>query len=162
MLHRYRDGEASIDGNCSDYAFMIQGLLDTYEATFNLDYLKKALQLNDIMIRDFWDENVKGFYFTSPDNKDVIARQKELYDGAIPSGNSVALFNLVRLGKFTGVSKYEIMASELSSAFSNQAAASPSAYTYAISAMDFAFGPSMEVVISEGKNKEVVDQFSKL
>lgn len=161
LLHRYRDGEASIDGNCSDYAFMIQGLLDTYEATFNLDYLKKALQLNDIMIRDFWDENVKGFYFTSPDNKDVIARQKELYDGAIPSGNSVALFNLVRLGKFTGVSKYEIMASELSSAFSNQAAASPSAYTYAISAMDFAFGPSMEVVISEGKNKEAVDQFIK-
>ncbi|HLG28805.1 MAG TPA: thioredoxin domain-containing protein, partial [Candidatus Brocadiales bacterium] len=107
LLHRYRDGESGIRANVTDYAFLVWGLTELYEATFDVNYLKTALELNRELIENFWDEDNGGFYFTSSDVEELIVRQKEINDGAIPSGNSVAMLNLIRLGRITANSDLE-------------------------------------------------------
>ena len=91
LLHRYRDGQAAIPAHASDYAFLIWGLLELYDATFDANYLQTALELNDDFIKHFWDHSHGGFYFTADDAEPLLTRQKEIYDGAIPSGNSIAM-----------------------------------------------------------------------
>ena len=88
-------------GNLDDYAFLIQGLLELYETTFDVDYLKSALNLNEYLLKHFWDGKNAGFFFIADNGEDLLIRQKELYDGAIPSGNSIAMLNLLRLGRIT-------------------------------------------------------------
>lgn len=147
LLHRFRDGEAVIPAYIDDYAFLTWGLLELYEATFSVDYLKAAINLNDTAIEHFWDESSGGYFFTADDSEDLIYRSKEIYDGAVPSGNAVAMSNLMRLGRVTGDPSLEQRASELSNAFSGTIAQSPSNHTQLMMALDFAVGPSYEVVI---------------
>ena len=148
LLHRFYDGESAVDANLDDYAFLIQGLLELYETTFDVDYLKNALKLNKYLLRHFWDDKNGGFFFASDDNEDLFIRQKEIYDGAVPSGNSIAMLNLLRLGRITGDSNFEQKASGLSRAFSKNVRNVPSAYAQLMVAVDFAVGPSYEVVIA--------------
>ncbi|MCP5116850.1 MAG: thioredoxin domain-containing protein, partial [bacterium] len=101
LLHRYREGSAGIDGGVDDYAFMVWGLIELYQSSFDSSWLKEALELNRLMLDLFWDEEHGGFYVSADDAESLIVRQKEGYDGAIPSGNSVAMLNLVRLGRIT-------------------------------------------------------------
>ncbi len=150
LHHRYREGEAGITANIDDYSFMIWGLLDLYENTFDIKYLKAALELQEQMTRLFWDDKYGGFYFTSNEGEELIIRQKEIYDGAIPSGNSVAMLNLLKLFRITGDPVYEGMASKLGRAFSQTVEQAPMAYTQLLTALDFGFGPSYEVVIAGG------------
>ena len=89
LLHRYR-GEAAISANLDDYAFLIWGLLDLYETVFDLKYLKAALELNQVMMLHFWDKDQSGFFLSADDAEALLLRKKEFYDGAIPSGNSIA------------------------------------------------------------------------
>lgn len=147
LLHRYRDGDAGIQANIDDYAFFIWGLIDLYEATFDEKYLNLAIDLSNIMINKFWDEEGGGFYFTPDSGEQLIVRQKEIYDGAVPSGNSVAMLDLVRLARITANTKFEETASKIGVAFSNTVSRSPVAYTQMMSALDFGVGPSYEVVI---------------
>ncbi len=72
-----------------------------YESTFDARYLKLAIETNEEMIRHFWDEAGGGFFFTAEDSKEVLIRGKEVYDGVMPSANSVALMTLARLSKMT-------------------------------------------------------------
>ena len=148
LLHRFYDGESAVDANLDDYAFLIQGLLELYETTFDVDYLKNALKLNEYLLRHFWDDKNGGFFFASDVSEDLIIRQKEIYDGAVPSGNSIAMLNLLRLGRITGDSNFEQKASGLSRAFSKNVRNAPSAYAQLMVAVDFAVGPSYEVVIA--------------
>jgi len=148
LLHRYRDGEAGIAAHLDDYAFMVWGLIELYEATFDARFLKTALELNGDMLRRFWDERGGGLYFTSDDAENLIVRKKEIYDGAIPSGNAVAMLNLLRLSRFTGVTDLEDRASKLQQAFSEQVRQFPSGYTQFLCALDFSLGPAREVVIA--------------
>ena len=159
LLHSYRQGEASINGNLDDYAFIISALIDLYEASFKTEYLTKALHLNSELIKRFWDNRNGGFFFTSHEAELMIARQKEIYDGAIPSGNSAEMMNLIRLGRMTSSPELEHKAFETSRAFSRQLSASPSNFSYALCALDFAFGPSNEIVITGGTDSEVTKQF---
>jgi uncharacterized protein YyaL (SSP411 family) len=147
LLHRYRDGEAGITANVSDYAFLIWGIIELYEATFDARYLKTALDLNEDMLKHFWDDKGGGLFFTPDDGEALIVRKKEIYDGAIPSGNAVALLNLIRLARFTGNPDLEARAAELERAFSNAIKQLPSGYTMFMTAVDFGLGPSFEVVI---------------
>lgn len=98
LYHRYRDGETAVPAFLDDYAFLSWGLIDLYETTFEIRYLKAALELNNHLLRHFWDKENGGFYFTADYAEKGIIRKKEIYDGAVPSGNSVAMLNLVRLG----------------------------------------------------------------
>jgi hypothetical protein len=99
------------------------------------------------MIAHFWDEGNGGFYFTPDDGEPLITRPKELYDGALPSGNSVALSNLLRLARSTANTDYQEKAAHLVQLFSPAVKQAPSAYTQLMVGLDFALGPSYEVVI---------------
>ena len=147
LLHRFRDGQAAIAGNLEDYAFLIWGLIELYQATFDIRHLQTALQLNNDLTNHFWDHENGGFYFTPDDGEELLVRQKEIYDGAIPSGNSVAAYNGIRLSRMTGNSSYEEIASRINRLFSGNVGRSPSAFTLLLTALDFGVGPSYEVVI---------------
>jgi uncharacterized protein YyaL (SSP411 family) len=150
LLHRYRGGEAAIPAFLDDYTFLIQAYLDLYEASFNSGYLSEAVKLNQEMLEHFEDETNGGFYFTSYLNEKLPVRQKEIYDGAVPSGNSIALLNLLRLHKITNESSLELKAQKLVDYFSNLIYQRPSAYTQFLCGFDFAFGPSQEIIITTG------------
>jgi uncharacterized protein YyaL (SSP411 family) len=147
LLHRFREGEADIPAYLEDNAFLIWGLIELYEATFQVDYLKKALELNDFLLEHFWDNEKGGFFFTSDDSEQVLIRQKESYDGAIPSGNSVSMLNLLRLGRITANHELEERALSIGRIFSENIQRSPSSFTQLLIGLDFAFGTSYEVVI---------------
>ncbi len=148
LLHRYRDGEAAIPGHLEDYAFLIHGLVDLYEATFEPRYLAEAKRLTGEMVRLFWDDTAGGFFLTGTDAEKLLVRQKELYDGAIPSGNSVAALDLIRVGRLTSEKGLEEKAARLTEAFGGQVSRQPSAFPQLLIALDFALGPSSEIVIA--------------
>jgi uncharacterized protein len=147
LLHRYRDGDAAIRGFAGDYAFYIWGLVELFQATQKSEFLEQALMLNDAFIADFWDEKDGGFFTTSDDGEVLLIRDKEIYDGAIPSANSVALYNLIRLARITGRVDLEEKSNLVGAAFSLTVNRSPSAYTFLMSALNFAAGPAYEIVI---------------
>ena len=162
LLHRFKDGESSVPANADDYAFLIAGLLDLYEAGFDSHYLKTAVDLNNDFIKYFWDDTDGGFYFTPSDGEKLLIRQKEIYDGAVPSANSVALLNLLRIGRITGNSDYEKKASLIIKNFSAMIWNSPQAFTQTLAALDFAFGPSKEIIISEGEDPLITNEMLKI
>jgi hypothetical protein len=147
LCHRYRDGEAAVTAFLDDYAFLCWGLIELYEATFESSYLQRALDLNAAMLKWFWDQEGGGFYFTAVDADRVLVRKKEVYDGAVPSGNAVAMLNLLRLARLTGSQQYEEKAAALARAFSDTVMQAPGAHTQLLIALDLARGPSYEVVI---------------
>ena len=152
LWHRYRDGQAGVEANLDDYAFLVWGLIELYEITFDAQYLEAALKLTDNMVKHFWDKDGGGLYLTPDDGESLLVRKKEIYDGAIPSGNSVAMLNLLRLGHMISNSDLEEKAAKIGSAFSGSVKQSPSAHTQLMVSLDFAIGPCYEVVIA-GKAK---------
>ena len=117
FFHCYRSGQASIDGFLDDYSFYTKSLIDLYESTLNPEYLKKAITCCNAMIDMFWDDENGLFFLAKEDSKDLIVRQKNLLDGAIPSGNSTALFSLLKLSMYQGdealFEKAELLSSKL-------------------------------------------------
>ena len=152
LLHRYRDGQAAVPANLDDYTFFIMGLLELYQTTFNILYLKTATILNKYLIENFWDNENGGFYFTKINSETTGFRKKDVYDGAIPSGNSVALLNLIKLSRISTNNSLENKAFQIIKAFSKTIENNPQAYTQFISSFDFIIGPSFEVVIVGDKN----------
>ncbi len=148
LLHRYRDGEAALSGFAADYAFLIWGLLELYEATFETGYLGAALELHQNFVTHFWDEAAGGFYSAPDDGESLLIRQKDIYDGALPSANSVAMLNLLRLGRITADPEFERKAAQIGKVFSIDVEKAPVAYTQLMCALSFAVGPSYEVVIA--------------
>jgi len=147
ILHRFREGEAAITGFLEDYAFLIWGLLELYEASQDMDYLKQAIKLNDNLISHFWDEDGGGFFSASDEGEQLLVRQKESYDGAIPSGNSMAAVNLLRLARITADSGLESRAEDIFNTFSSGITNAPASHTYFMCGLNFSFGPSYEVVV---------------
>ncbi len=148
LLHRYRDGHAAVQAYADDYAFLIWGLIELYEATFDISYLKNALSLNTTLLRHFWDNNHGGLFFSADDAEGMLIRKKEIYDGAVPSGNSAAILNILRLARITADPQLEKKAAGLMQAFSATVRERPSAHTLMLSGVDFATGSSHEIVIA--------------
>lgn len=148
LLHRYRNGQAGIQASLDDYSFLVWGCLELYETRYQSSWLETARNLTLEQIERFWDEKDGGFFFTPSDGEQLIVKQKELYDGAVPSGNSVAFFNLLRLGRLTGDPEFEARAARLAAYASSQVSLAPLAYTAFLTALDFALGPTREIVIS--------------
>ncbi len=155
LLHRYREGQAAIAATANDYAFYILGLLELYRTTFILIYLERALTLQEEMIDHFWNQTTGGFYLTSQQEVDLPIRPVEIYDGATPSANSVALSNLIRLSRLTGDLRFDEMALRILQAFGNQIKAHPTAHTYFLMGVGFALGRSCEVVLVGNPNERV-------
>ena len=148
LLHRYREGEAAVPAMLDDYAFLIWGLLELYEASFDAETLKNALELADNTINHFHDEKDGGFFFTADDGEEILFRQKDSYDGAIPSGNSVIMLDLLRLSRITGRSDLEQKAIGVSRAFARNIGQIPSAYSQLMVALEFLAGPQFEIVVA--------------
>ncbi len=148
LLHRFRESKAEINAFIDDYVFLIWGLLEIYESTLNINYLIKAINLNKELISFFWDFENGGFYFTSKDSKDLIIRQKEIYDGAIPSGNSIAIQNLMKLYLITGDKDLMNMIEKMDKLFSRKIQENPIAYTQYLVGIDYVLGPSYSIVIA--------------
>lgn len=134
-------------GQLEDYGFIIFGLLELYESTSNFQYLETALQYNDILTQSFRDTVNGGYFMTADDAEELIVRPKELYDGAIPSGNSVHLYNLLKLARLTGRPDLEEQAVETGKAFSGKISRSPSNFSQALIGLQFAVGETVEIVV---------------
>jgi hypothetical protein len=148
LFKRWRRGEAGLDATLEDHAFFAWGLLELYEATFEPRYLAEARALAHAMIERFRDEKSGGgFFLSSAGRSDLLVRPKESYDGAIPSGNSVAAVVLVRLGRMTGDPALEKEAEGVLRAFASDLERAPSVQTQMLVALDFLAGPSFEVVV---------------
>lgn len=152
LFHRYRHGEAAIPAYLDDYAFLTWGLIELYEAGFDAQYLRTALELNGAMIDHFRDRETGGFFLTPDDGEQLPVRRKEIHDGAVPSGNAIAMLNLLKLSRITGDTALEQMALETAQAFAADSAAFPSASAQLLCALDFALGPSYEVVITGSRH----------
>ncbi len=163
LMHRYREGEAGLPSHVDDYAFFVWGLLELYEATFDPAWLKEAIALNQYLIEHYWDDEKGGFFFTSDQGEELITRTKEVYDGAVPSGNSVAVLNLLRLSRITAETELEKKADQIVKAFSQNVKSVPSAHTMLMSALDFAIGPSYEIVIAgDPKSQDTRNMISEI
>lgn len=161
LLKRYRRGEAGLTAHAEDYAFFIWGLLDLYEATFELIYLEKAIELQGMMDEFFWDEAEGGYFTVADDAEQLIVRAKKLYGGAIPSGNSVSIGNLVRLHRMTGRPEFATRGDELIRAFSTEIEQNTMVYPVALLGLDFHFGPSQEIVLSGPGTDEMIAEIRK-
>jgi uncharacterized protein YyaL (SSP411 family) len=159
LLHRFRNGKASIDANIDDYAFLVFALLELYSSTYKAEYLIRAVDLVDYSIKHFWDEENSGFYFTPSYGEKLITRTKDIYDGAIPSGNSMMLYNLSKLYRFTSGKKYYDYASKTVDAFSEYLSKSPFASTSFLSAYHLLNSEGTEVIIIGSPNEENVVKF---
>lgn len=159
LMHRFKDGESAIKGHLDDYAFMIYGLLELFDASFNVDYLKSALSLNKTLLNHFWDFETGGFYFTPDDGEELLIRKKEIYDGAIPSGNSIMMLNLLKLARLTENEEFKKRGDELEKAFSKTIQKVPTGFTGFLCAFDFKTGPSYEIVIAGEKGEYETDNF---
>ncbi len=148
LLKRRAEGESGHAAVLDDYAFLVWGLIELYETDFDTRWLAEAVRLADAMTERFWDEAKGGFFFTASDSEALLARTKEVQDGAVPSGNSVAMLDLLRLGHLTGKTAYLERAAKTSKAFAGTIARSPSDFAASLIATDFAAGPASEIVIA--------------
>ena len=151
LMKRSRLGKAGLQPHLDDYSFMVFGLLNLYEATFDPSYLASALELTEIMIEDFSDKN-GGFFIGSKDAEKLMVRAKDSYDGAIPSGNSVGALNLFRLGKITGNTKWTDLGYSTLKAFTDMAKQSPTGFAHMLTAFMFDFKNPKEVVVVGDSN----------
>lgn len=162
LLHSHREGKSSRRGFIDDYAFFIQGLLEMYQASFEVKYLKSALEYSNQFLNHFQDAENGGFYYTADDSEELLIRRKEIYDGAIPSGNSVAMMNLLRIFRITGDTRWEETTEEIGRAFYKEISHIPSAHCFVMSALEPAREDSREVVITGNPDSPGVREMKNL
>jgi uncharacterized protein YyaL (SSP411 family) len=148
--------ENEIPANLDDYAFLCSGLIELYGTTFDIKYIKEAVAFQEVLIKHFCDEEKGGFFFTSDFSEELIIRKKEIYDGAIPSGNSVQLMNLVRLYRITGDIRFKNVIEEIIRCFSGSINEYPVAYTYFLNSLMLYLNTSREVVLVVKEFEQVV------
>jgi uncharacterized protein YyaL (SSP411 family) len=147
LLHVYKDGRAKHAGFLDDYAFVVSGLVTLFETTGTLDRLEEAQRLTDKMIGEFWDEEEGGFYYNGGSGERLIVRQKEFFDNATPSGNSVAAESLLRLSALTGNEDYRRKAVNVLRLVRDAVERYPSAFGYALGAFDFYLSTPKEIAL---------------
>ncbi|HQD41429.1 MAG TPA: thioredoxin domain-containing protein [Bacillota bacterium] len=162
LLARYRDGESAFPAYLDDYAFLVWGLIELYRATFKTGYLKRALELNRDMLDLFWDEREGGLFLYGEDSEQLIMRPKEVYDGALPSGNSVALYNMLRLSRMTGDTQIEERARQVMETFGGEVGYNPTAHSFFMSALLFSLQPTREVVITARSREDAQGMLDRI
>jgi uncharacterized protein YyaL (SSP411 family) len=154
LLHVFKDGPGNVTGFLDDYAFLAWGLLELFQADHNIRWLEEAASLIKEMNKRFWDEKEGGYFQSEASFSNMIARRKEVYDGAIPSGNSVALLDLLLLYRITEEPELMEKAEATIAAFSGAIFRSPENYAQFMNGVDFKLGPSYSVVIAGEKDAE--------
>jgi uncharacterized protein len=153
LLYRnYRGSRSGIEGFADDYAFVIQGLLDLYEASFDVDWLKFAVQLQETQDRLFFDEKNGGYFSTSGKDENVFLRMKDDNDGAEPAASSVAALNLLRLSQFCDDLKMADRVQKTINAFGTTLSHFPSAMPQMLVALDYSLSKPRQIVIAGKKD----------
>jgi len=147
LLRTSKNGHAHLNGYLEDYAFLADGLLALYEASFDARWFSEARRLLDEAITLFADEQNGGFFDTGSDHETLIARPKDVTDNATPAGNSVAADVLLRLAAYTGEDGYRQRADDYLRPLAGNMAQAPQAFSHALGALDFALSSSKEIVI---------------
>jgi uncharacterized protein YyaL (SSP411 family) len=147
LLRTHKDGQSKLNAYLEDYAYVIDGLLALYEATFDLRWFEEARALAGAMIEQFWDDDGGGFFFTSADHESLITRTKDFYDNATPAGNSVAARALIKLSLMTGEDSYRRMAEEILQLMKPAMTRAPNAFGFLLSALDLFLAAPFEIAI---------------
>ena len=147
LLRTWKDGQAKLNAYLEDHAFLLEALLTLYEATFEPRWFGEARALADTMIERFADENRGGFFETSSDHEQLVARRKDLEDHPIPAGNSSAAYGLLRLAALTGEHEYEKRAVAVFRLLHRVTARHPQAFAHLLQALDFHFASVKEVAL---------------
>lgn len=154
LYRRYRDGDARFDGGLQDYAFLIQGLIDLYESTFDFQLLEYAISLTKKQIELFWDSESGGFFDTDGNDPIILLRTKDDYDGAEPTGNSIAALNLLRLSQMINRSKWREMAEKTVRSFGAHLNQMPEALPQLLTALIWEFANPQEIIIVGVRSSE--------
>jgi hypothetical protein len=148
LLRNYRQGASDVNGFAEDYAFLIQGLLDLYEADFDTAHLQWAYELQVRMNQLFWDAEHGGFFSVTKDAPNILLRMKEDYDGAEPSPNSIAALNLLRLAQIRNTPEFGEQAQRTLAAFADQLSRAPTALPQMLVALDASLAKPRQIVIA--------------
>ncbi len=154
LIRNYRDGASEIEGFVDDYANMIQGLLDLYEASFNVQWLEWARALQSTQDRLFFDDDSAGYYSATGQDPSILLRLKEDYDGAEPSPNSISILNLLRLAQITADESLEKRALATLSYFSDNLAAQPASAPQMLAAFTFSLAKPKQIVFAARRDAE--------
>jgi uncharacterized protein YyaL (SSP411 family) len=162
LLRAYKDGRGKLNAYLEDYANFADGLIELFQVSGEAKYLFEAKRLTDLMIEEFWDKNGGGFFFTGNKHEELIARGKEFFDNAAPSGNSAATDVLLKLAKLTGEEEYERKAATILSLISSQIKQYPQAFGRMLSALEFYLNPIKEIVVLGEKGNELEKEIWKV
>ena len=154
LKHTHKDGISKLNGYLDDYSYYVNSLLDVFEVTSNPFYLERAIQYADSMINHFWDEEEKSFFFTSDDHENLIIRTKNFYDLAIPSGNSMAAYALLRLHFMTQNYNYLDKAELIIKSSYRAALGNPFGFGQLLISLYLYFKKPIEIIILQNKNNE--------
>ncbi len=157
LLRTYKDGQAKLNAYLEDYANFADGLIELFQVSGEVKYLKEAKRLADAMIAEFWDETGGGFFFTAANHEELLIRSKDFYDNATPSGNSVAVDLMLKLSHLLGDDKYERFATTVLRLVSAQIKRYPQAFGKILSALEFYSNPVKEIVIV-GENRSELER----
>jgi len=147
LLRTWKDGTAKLNGYIEDYANVADGLIELFQVSGEFEHLIEAQRLTDLMITEFWDADNGGFFFTSNDHEELVVRNKDFYDNATPSGNSVAADVLLKLAKLTGDAKYERFAITVLRLAASQIRRHPQGFGRSLSALEFHLAETKEIVV---------------
>ena len=154
LLRTHRAGKSHLNAYLEDYSYFVAGLINLYEATFVVEWLKEAERLNQIMIEQFWDDASGGFFFTSNNHETLIVRSKTGYDGATPSGASMAIHNLVRLDKLLNRPDFREKVETTLDVYYRQIEHSPSGSAQMLCELDFLLSTPKEIAIAGQQESE--------
>ncbi|MBN2321762.1 MAG: thioredoxin domain-containing protein [Acidobacteria bacterium] len=148
LFRSYKDGRARFNAYLEDYAYLLDGLLSLYEASFDPRWITEAESLAERMVDNFWDRSGDGFYFTSEDHESLIHRPKEFYDHAVPSGNSVSAHALLKLWKFTGDDRWSSYSVSIFKRMIVPMRRHPGSFAHLLCALDFYLGQPREIAVA--------------
>jgi len=161
LIRNYREGPSNIEGFTDDYAFLICSLLDLYEASFEVEWLKWAIVLQKKQDEIFWDDQNGGYFSVKSGDDTILLRMKEDYDGAEPSNNSFAVMNLLRLSQMTGSVELRTQAEKSLKCFSNPLTNQPIMIPHMCAALDFFLSSPKQIIIAGKRDAEDTNRLLK-
>jgi len=166
LLHVYKDGQAKLRGYLDDYAFVALGLLDLYEVLLDRSLIDRAMELADIMLREFWDERGGGLFYTGKSHEPLISRAKPVFDASIPSGNAIAAQLLLRLYHLVGAEDYHTRAETILRSYYDAMVSQPFGFAHMLCALDQYLHPAKEIVIvgerSDARTTDLIKEIHSL
>jgi uncharacterized protein YyaL (SSP411 family) len=161
LLRTYKNGKAKLQAYLEDYAYLVNALVDLFEAKPELKYLALATNLANYLVEHFWDEKNSSFYFTADNHESLIIRPKNNYDLSMPSGNSVAAHALLKLYHLTQEKKFQDISVKTMEAFGMMAAENPFGFGYLLNTIYLYLQTPTEITLLNPQNKQIYDGLTR-